>query len=456
MAETSFVLRGNVCYCVSPREVSCTPAGYLVCVDGRSAGVFPELPERFCGLPLVDCGDCLIVPGLCDLHVHAPQYAFRGLGMDLELLDWLNTHAFPEEARYADLAYAERAYGIFADALRRSATTRAVVFGTLHVPATELLMDRFEATGLISYVGKVNMDRNSPDDLVETAEGSAAATRAWLEHVAGRYERTRPIITPRFTPSVSDALMAELAAIRTEHELPVQSHLSENLSELDWVRELCPWASCYGEAYGRFGLLGERTVMAHCVYSSDEEVELLRSTGTFVAHCPQSNAQLASGIAPVRRYLGEGLNVGLGTDVAGGANLSMFRCAADAVAASKLRWRLVDQDLAPLTTQEALWLATAGGGAFFGRVGSFEEGFELDALVLDDAGIRTPRELGVWERVERYVYLAEEGGRIARKYVAGREVVLSEGATAGAAANLTAAPAAVPAENPAHVITEGE
>ena len=395
-----------------------------MCVDGASRGVFAELPDEYSDLLFIDCGDKLIVPGMSDIHVHAPQYAFRGLGMDLELLEWLNTHTFPEEAKYKDLAYAERAYGIFADDLRRSPTTRAVVFGTLHVPATELLMDKLEATGLITYVGKVNMDRNSPDDLVEGTDASAEATRRWLGDVAGRYERTFPVLTPRFTPSVSDRLMEQLADIAREDGLPVQSHLSENLSEIDWVKELCPWSTCYGDAYDHFGLLGPRTVMAHCVYSTDEEVELLRRTGTYVAHCPQSNAQLASGIAPIRRYLGLGMNVGLGTDVAGGADLSMWRCMADAVAVSKLRWRLVDQSLAPLSTQEAFYLATAGGGSFFGRVGSFAEGNDLDALVLGDSGIRTPRDLTVWERVERYIYLAEEGGRIDRKFVAGREVDL--------------------------------
>ena len=424
METKSFVLKGNICYSVSPKEVSCTEGGYLVCVDGASRGVFAELPDEYSELLFIDCGDKLIVPGMSDIHVHAPQYAFRGLGMDLELLEWLNTHTFPEEAKYKDLAYAERAYGIFADDLRRSPTTRAVVFGTLHVPATELLMDKLEATGLITYVGKVNMDRNSPDDLVEGADASAEATRRWLGDVAGRYERTFPVLTPRFTPSVSDRLMEQLADIAREDGLPVQSHLSENLSEIDWVKELCPWATCYGDAYDHFGLLGPKTVMAHCVYSTDEEVELLRRTGTYVAHCPQSNAQLTSGIAPIRRYLDLGMNVGLGTDVAGGADLSMWRCMADAVAVSKLRWRLVDQSLAPLSTQEAFYLATVGGGSFFGRVGSFAEGNDLDALVLDDSGIRIPRDLTVWERVERYVYLAEEGGRIDRKFVAGREVDL--------------------------------
>lgn len=421
----SFVLKGNICYNTTPQEVSCTPGGYAVCIDGVSAGVYDELPEAYTALPLIDCGDNLIIPGMSDIHIHAPQYAFRGLGMDLELLDWLNTHTFPEEAHYADLGYAGRAYDIFADDLRRSATTRAVVFGTLHVKATELLMDKLEATGVSTYVGKVNMDRNGGENLEEKTAQSAADTRRWLADVAGRYDHTAPIITPRFTPSVTDELMAELASIRDEFDLPVQSHLSENPSECSWVKELCPWSTCYGDAYDHFGMLGERTVMAHCVYSDDVETELLRRTGTYVAHCPQSNAQLSSGIAPVRRYLDLGMNVGLGTDVAGGANLSMFRCMADAVAVSKLRWRLVDEGLAPLTTQEALWLATAGGGSFFGRVGSLAAGYEFDALVLDDSAIRTPRDLGVWERVERYVYLAEEGGRIARKFVSGREVSLA-------------------------------
>lgn len=423
MVANSFVLAGDICYSTSPTQVSCTRDGYLVCIDGVSAGVFETLPDAYASLPRLDCTGQLIVPGMSDIHLHAPQYAFRGIGMDLELIDWLDSHAFPEEAHYADLAYAERAYGIFVEDLKRSATTRAVVFATLHVPATELLMDKLEQTGLITYVGKVNMDRNSPDDLRETREESARATRVWAERTAGRYARTRPIITPRFTPSVSDPLMADLAAIREESDLPVQSHMSENLSEIDWVRELCPWSSCYADAYGHFGLLGPQTIMAHCVHSGDEEIELLRASGTYVAHCPQSNAYLASGIAPARRYLERGVNMGLGTDIAGGASLSMFRCMADAVAASKLRWRLVDQSLAPLTAQEAFWLATVGGGSFFGQVGSFAPGYELDALVLDDAGIRTPHELGIWERVERYIYLAEEGGAIARKFVAGRVVI---------------------------------
>ena len=191
------------------------------------------------------------------------------------------------------------------------------------------------------------------------------------------------------------------------------------------MKELFPWSSCYGDVYEHYGLFGgqAKTVMAHCVHSSDTEGELMKKKGVYVAHCPQSNINLSSGIAPIRRYLEEGIPVGLGTDMAGGANISMFRCMADAVGVSKLYWRLADQGKRPLAMEEVFYLATKGGGSFFGKAGSFEEGYELDALVLDDKGIRSTRTLGTKERLERCIYLAEEGKRLAGKYAAGKKVI---------------------------------
>ena len=426
MREDSFVLKGNICYAKTKDQLSVTDQGYLVCCQGLSKGVYPVLPEEYRNLPVTDYQDMLIVPGMTDLHIHAPQYPFRGLGMDLELLEWLDTHTFPEESRYKDLDYAEKAYGIFAEDLKQSATTRAVVFGTVHVPATGLLMEKLEDTGLVTYVGKVNMDQNSTDDLRETDAVTALdATAAWIEETKGKYQNTRPILTPRFAPTCSGPLMEGLGKLQREYGLPVQSHLSENLSEIEWVKELFPWSSCYGDVYEHYGLFGgqAKTVMAHCVHSSDTEVELMKKKGVYVAHCPQSNINLSSGIAPIRRYLEEGIPVGLGTDMAGGANISMFRCMADAVGVSKLYWRLADQGKRPLAMEEVFYLATKGGGSFFGKAGSFEEGYELDALVLDDNGIRSTRTLGTKERLERCIYLAEEGKRLAGKYAAGRKVI---------------------------------
>ena len=140
----SFVLHGNIIDSESPERLRVAADSYLVCEEGRCTGVFSALPERFSGLPLTDFGDRLILPGMTDLHLHAPQFAFRGLGMDLELLDWLNTITFPQEAKYADLSYAKKAYSIFVDDLKHSFTTRACIFATLHRPATELLMDMLE------------------------------------------------------------------------------------------------------------------------------------------------------------------------------------------------------------------------------------------------------------------------------------------------------------------------
>jgi len=424
MAE-KFVLKGNICYSHNARRLECMEQGYLVCEDGKSAGVYKELPQIYAGFPLTDYGDRMIVPGLTDLHIHGPQYPFRGLGMDLELLDWLNTRTFPEEARYSDREYARNAYRIFAEDMKRGGTTRACIFGTLHREATVELMDLMEATGLKTMVGKVNMDRNCPDFLVEeSAEASLRETRLWLEEIKGRYSNTQPILTPRFIPTCTDELMEKLKGLQKQYGLPVQSHLSENMGEIAWVKELCPWSECYGDVYDHFGLFGGdvKTIMAHCVWSGEEETERLRERGVYVAHCPQSNTNLSSGIAPVRRYLDQELKVGLGTDVAGGSSASVFRAMADAIQVSKLRWRLQDESLKPLTVTEAFYLGTKGGGSFFGKVGSFEVDYEFDALVLNDSGLRHPQPLNLQERLERFIYLADER-HIEAKYVAGKKVL---------------------------------
>ena len=427
----SFVMKGNILYSKTAERIEAFPNSYLVCEEGICRGVFEQLPPRWKDLPLEDCGNKLIVPGLVDLHIHAPQYAFRGTGMDLELMDWLQQQAFPEEARYAEPEYAAQAYGIFAERLKKSATTRAVIFATRHRAATQLLMELLEKTGLITYVGKVNMDREAPKDLAEeSAEASARETAAWLGWAKGRFERTRPILTPRFIPSCSRELLEKLRQLRADYDLPVQSHLSENPGEVAFVKSLFPEEETYGGCYDRYDLFGRKpgsaftqgTIMAHCVYSSEKEIALMKQNGVFVAHCPASNTNLASGIAPIRKYLEQGLHLGLGSDVAGGQTESIFRAAADAVQVSKLYWRLVDEAQKPLRFDEAFFLATKGGGAFFGKVGSFEEGYELDALVLDDSHVPHPQALTLRQRLERFAYLGGEENGVAAKFVAGRRI----------------------------------
>ena len=422
-----FILRGNIVYSKDQNELDICEHGYLVCREGKVEGVYQTLPFRLGGNPINDHGDCLIIPGLVDLHIHAPQYSFRGLGMDMELLEWLETNTFPEEAKYESPEYARKAYQIFTDNMRKSATTRACIFGTVHREATLLLMDLMEKTGLDTMIGKVNMDRNCPDYIIEETEESAGETLEWIKDVLHRkYQNTRPILTPRFTPSCTDELMEELKKLQIRYGLPLQSHLSENPGEIAWVKELCPWAGFYGDAYDRFGLFGADcpTVMAHCVYSGEQEIERMKENGVFIAHCPESNMNVSSGIAPVRTFLERGLRVGIGSDVAGGSTENLFRAMAHAVQSSKLRWRLTDDSLEALTAEEVFYMATKGGGAFFGKVGSFEKGYEFDAVVLDDSRLKHPQPLDVRSRLERMIYLADER-EIRAKYVKGKEIDLT-------------------------------
>ena len=422
----SFLLQGHICYTPEADKLVIRENAYAVCEDGICRGVFDEIPEQFTGMEVIDCDDRLILPAMSDLHIHAPQFAYRGTGMDCELLDWLETHAFPEESRYADPEYASKAYGIFAQKMRESATTRAVVFATIHPEATLILMDLMEKSGVVSLVGKVNMDRNAPPELTERdALQAAAGTRRFIEESLKRgYRRTKPIVTPRFVPSCTDALMEELGRIREEYDLPVQSHLSENPGEIDLVRELEPDAAFYGDAYDRHGLFGRggNTVMAHCVWSSPEETQRILDNGVWIAHCPSSNMNIKSGIAPVRRYLEKGIRIGLGTDVAGGTSESMFRAVTDAIQASKMYWRHVDETAKPLTFPESLYMATKGGGSFFGRVGSFEDGYAFDAVVLDDSCEPAARPLPVRDRLERAFYLQLDRQGITMKIADGQMI----------------------------------
>ena len=360
------------------------------------------------------------MPGMIDLHVHASQYNFCGVGMDLELLDWLNAYTFPEEAKYKDVNYAEKVYTSFVESLKASPTTRALIFGTIHVPATKILMDKLEASGLITYVGKVNMDRNSPDELRELTDESLSQIERFINE-SKNYERTRPILTPRFTPSCSEELMMGLGKLKQKYSLRVQSHLSENPSEIELVHELCPESKNYADTYDRAGLLDENSVMAHCVYLTDEEFTLMKERGAFIAHCPQSNINLASGIAAAKRALSHGINIGLGTDLAAGSSLSMFRAITDAIGASKLYWRLLDERTKPLTFAEAFYMATMGGGKFFGKVGSFLPDYEADVIVVPEKFTALRRE-SLIERLEQTIYLSGGEINLRAKFVAGESL----------------------------------
>ena len=421
MSENTLILKGNIIFSKNPDQFTEYPNGYLVVQDGKIIDCFSSLPEAFQKMPLIDYQNCLIIPGLVDLHLHAPQYPICGINMDLELIPWLNQYAFVEESKYIESSYFTKAYTKFVSDLRKSATTRAVIFATIHTEATKYLMDELEKSGLSAMVGKVNMDRNSPETLTEDTADSLEKTERWILDTKNRYQNVSPIITPRFVPSCSGQLMRGLGELAEKYHLPVQSHLSENQSEIEWVQELHPDSSCYGDVYHEYGLFGNpsKTVMAHCVHCPDIELKLMKETDVYIAHCPQSNINIRSGIAPIHRYLESGIPIGLGSDLAGGAVMSMFRAVTDAIQVSKLRWTMTTRDFSPVTITQSFYMATKGGGSFFGKVGSFEKGYEMDALILDDSSTGFSKNLTTAQRLERIMYLGDDRN-IVQKFVGGK------------------------------------
>ena len=403
--------------------------GYIAVEDGIVVGVASNLEALNAqDAEVIDFGDKLLIPAMNDMHVHAPQVHNQGVAMDLELLPWLQNYTFPEEAKYADVQYAERMYRRFLHTQWLFGTMRSVVFSTVHTDSTRKLMQLYQEAGMGALVGKVAMNRNCPDELCEDVDAAIAGNEQLIKEFNAQCSMfnaqcpplVRPIITPRFVPSCTPELLKACGELAKKYQLPVQSHLSENTSEIAWVAELEPESKSYGDAYNRYGLFGQTpTIMAHCVWTAGSELELMKKNGVMVAHCPTSNFNLSSGMAPVRNLLDAGIRIGLGSDISGGHDLNMFRMLVYAIQVSKMQYQQ-NHDKAFLTLSEIFWIATKSAGSFFGKVGSFEPGYEFDALVIDDS-VLYPAEYSLQHRLERFIYVGDDR-QIVHRFCRGKEV----------------------------------
>ncbi len=413
--------KANILFTPEPERFEMLEHGYVVVGDdGCVVGTFAELPEQYKDVPVTDFGDQLLMPAMNDLHVHAPQYRNLGIAMDQELLPWLNTYTFPEETKYRDLQYAERMYRRFVRDLWKLGTMRAAIFATIHPEASCLLADLLHEAGMGGMIGLVGMDRNCPETLRNTTEEVIEGTRRVMARTA-TMPLVSAIVTPRFVPSCTPEMLTALGQLANEYHLPVQSHLSENQSEIEWVKELEPESTCYGDAYRRYGLFGQTpTLMAHCCYTAGEEFELMRANHVFAVHCPTSNCNLGSGIAPIRRFMNAGIPVALGSDVSAGSGFSIFRAIHYTLQMSKMKWVHGGHREMFLSLSEAFWLATKSGGSFFGKVGSFEPGYAFDALVVDDSDLNFDN-YSLQHRLERYIYLGDDR-QLTHRFCQGKEI----------------------------------
>ena len=395
--------RGNIVYSKSREKIAVHKNSFIAVENGIVKGIYDALPEEFAALPVTDFGESVIIPAFSDLHVHAPQYPQRGLGMDLLLADWLNTYTFPQEAKFSDMDYARAVYDAFLDDLIANGTMHAAVFGTIHRQSVEYLAGQMEKRGFRAYIGKVNMDMNSPDYLCETPEESVRETEEYLADLSGN-QYAKPIITPRFAPTCSKELLNGLGKLAAKYGVGLQTHLVESKWEAAEAKRLFPDCSCDTEIYEKAGLMDHGPVVAaHFIFPSEEDIRILKKHNGYAVHCPDATVNVIAGITPVSALGSQGLNLALGSDIAGGHLPGTYTQAARAVQFSKLKWFYEGNDNEVITFANAFYMATKEGGSVFGKVGSLEPGYIFDTLVVRD--FSDPfRKITPAETVERFCY----------------------------------------------------
>ncbi|CAO3685158.1 unnamed protein product [Rhizopus stolonifer] len=327
-----------------------------------------------------------LMPGFVDTHAHAPQYMFAGSGMDRQLLEWLKEYVFTCESAYQDPEHAKATYQKVIRRFLSNGTTTCSWFATIHLESCKILVDTIESLGQRAFVGKVNMDQNSPQTYIETTESSLKDTRAFVEYVLNKPLVT-PVITPRFAITCSSALLKGLGELAAEFQIPIQTHLCENHNEIQTTLDLFKGSKDYTSIYDDHELLNERAYMAHCIHMTDAEIDMLAQRKTGVSHCANSNFSLHSGVCDVRRLIEKGIKVGLGTDVAGGFSPSMLDAIRSSFFASKTTKMIKQSDeYTPLDTCELFYLATLGGAQVLNlenQIGNFQPNKSFDALWVD-------------------------------------------------------------------------
>ncbi len=397
------IYHADIVYSESREKLAVHRDSYLAEEGGKVAGIFEKLPEKYAGAPMTDYGRNVMIPAYSDLHVHAPQYPQRGLGMDLLLAEWLNSYTFPQEARFADPEYAAEVYGAFLKSLIDNGTFHACVFGTIHREATSGLLERMEKMKMKAFVGKVNMDIQSPDCLSETTEESLRETEAFLEaYSANQY--AKPIITPRFAPTCSIELLKGLGRLGKKYQTGTQTHLVESKWETGEAVRLHPECSCDTEIYEKAGLLDNGPVVAaHFIFPSETDIRILKKHGGYAVHCPDATVNVIAGIMGTAALSDEGIRLGLGSDIAGGHLPGIYTQVARSVQLSKLKAFYEPEGNRSIPFENAFYIATREGGALFGKVGSLEPGYDFDALVIRN--MSDPfREITPEETAERFCY----------------------------------------------------
>lgn len=427
--QEHLILGQVLCFDGAPRKLGLDgvhheSAGGVLIRNGMIAEVGDGAALRAAhpSVPITDHGSDVILPGFVDAHTHYPQTAMIA-SWGKRLIDWLNTYTFPEEARFSDPAYAADIAGRYLDLLTANGTTTVASFATIHPASVDAFFAAAQARNMRALTGKTCMDRNAPDDLRDTAQSAYDDSRALLQKWHGK-GRLGYIITPRFSPTSTPEQLSALGALWAEHpDCLMQTHLSEQVDEIAWVRDLYPSARDYLDTYETHGLLGTKGLYGHAIHLEPREISRLSEVGAALVHCPTSNTFIGSGLFDMS--LADTLPVGLATDTGGGSSFSMLRTMAAAYEIGQLRGM-------PLHPAELLWRATGGSAEALhlsDKIGRVAPGFEADLCVLSLSSTpaiaqRSARATTIWEAIFPTIMMGDDRA-ISQTYIAGTPVTVA-------------------------------
>ena len=352
--------------------------------------------------------DTLICPGFVDAHVHYPQTAIIA-SWGKRLIDWLNTYTFPEEMRLSDPAYADAIAARYLDLTLDHGTTTVASYCTIHPHSVDALFTAAATRGQRVVAGKTCMDRNAPTGLRDTAQSAYDDSKALLERWHGKGRATYAI-TPRFSPTSTPEQLAALGALWAEYpDCLMQTHLSEQVDEIAWVRDLHPNARDYLDTYEAHGLIGERALYGHAIHLEPREIDRIVETGAALVHCPTSNTFIGSGLFDMAGLTARGIACGLATDTGGGSSFSMLRTMAAAYEIGQLR-------ATPLHAAQLIWLATAGSAKslhLHSNIGTINDGMEADLIILNLASTpaiaqRAAAARDIWESLFATIMMGDD------------------------------------------------
>lgn len=396
--------------------------GALALADGHilAVGTADALRATYPEARVTDYGAHLICPGFVDAHVHYPQTAIIA-SWGKQLIDWLNTYTFPEEMRFADRAYAEEIAGRYLDLVLSYGTTTVCSYATIHAQSVDAFFEAAARRNMCVIAGKTCMDRNAPEGLLDTAQRAYDDSKSLLAYWHGR-GRAQYAITPRFSPTSSPDQLSALGALWSEHpDCLMQTHLSEQVPEIEWVRTLYPAARDYLDTYETHGLLGARALFGHAIHLEPREIDRIADTGAALLHCPTSNAFIGSGLMDTSGLAARGIPMGLATDTGGGSSFSMLRTMAAAYEIAQLRGTA-------LHAAQLIYLATEGSARALhlgDRIGRLAVGYAADITVLDLASTpaiaqRAARAEDIWEALFPTLMMGDDRA-IADVWVAGQQ-----------------------------------